>query len=79
MPTLAAERLVGYGVQQKQAPVLALPQALFRIGGLRKENFGAFWEGVSGRGCRTSPVTRPKLSNFCWRAPPRAWLSKRTG
>ncbi len=79
MPTLTAERLVEYGGEQKQAPVLTLTRARFRIGGLRKENIGAFWKGVSGRGRRTSPATRPKLSNFCWRAPPRTWLSKRTG
>jgi len=79
MPTLTAERLVEHGGEQKQAPVLTPTRARFRIGGLRIENIGAFRKGVSGRGRSTSPATRPKLSIFCWRAPPITQLSTPTG
>jgi hypothetical protein len=70
MLTLIAKPLVGYGSGQKQVLISALPRALFRIGGLRKENIGAFRKGISGRGRSTSPAARLKQSQFCWRAPP---------
>lgn len=79
MLTLIAERLVGYGAGQKQALISALPRALFRIGGLRKENIGIFRKGVSGRGRSTSPATRLEQCTFCWRAPPIDQLPMQTG
>jgi hypothetical protein len=79
MLTLTAERLVGYDAEQSQASVSALTRALLRIGDLPEENAGALWKGFSGRGCRTSPTTHPKLSKFRWRAPPMAWPSIQTG
>ncbi len=72
LPALMVEWLVAYDAEQKQAPVSALTHAPFRIGDLPKENTGAVRKGISGRGRRTSPVTRPTLSTFCWRAPPMA-------